>query len=218
MAQVYFCLLNQLRLIPGRRSTGLDAGPAPNRKLEVRGWDGRGHTHRGPLAHPKGTLCPPTVLLHGAQARQMAAGRQNTLLGPLWLGSCGFPTANCPSADSSKPTRWEPACPGTYTALSQESCLRLQRSFPWGGTRQPSSVSLQSEAATQCPRPCKGTQPGVRRVQEHGQAREGSSSSLPSHCWFSRDTCWGPVGRTHNGVLPALPVTQGLSLPSHCHS
>lgn len=53
--QVYFCLLNQLRLSPVPQSTGMDAGPAPDRKLEVQGWwgEGEGHTHRGTLAHPE---------------------------------------------------------------------------------------------------------------------------------------------------------------------
>lgn len=85
-----------------------------------------------------------------------------TVIGQLWVPNCKLPLCY-----SSKPTRWKPACPGTYTALSQESCLRLQRSFPWGGTRQPSFVFLQpvSRALQAHPTrgaPCSGARPGKR--------------------------------------------------------
>lgn len=202
MAQVYVCLLSQPGLNP--RSGALGWMQAPHQTGSWRsGWMAEDTPTGEPLLILK-ELCAPTDALW-AQTRQMAVVRQKTLPGPLWLGSCGFPTASGPSAYSSKRTRWKPA-------LSRERGPRLRRSFRWGGTAS-LLVFLPAEAAASCPRPCRAPNPGVP-CSGAQPAREGSPS-LRSHCWFPRVTCGSAGGRIQNGVLPTLLATRdsAQSLP-----
>lgn len=62
-------------------------------------------------------------------------------------------------------------------------------------------------------------QPILGAQRAGAQAREEliliSPDSLLVFTWY---TWWSPRGRTQNGVLPVFPMTQGLSLHSHCYS
>lgn len=191
--------------------------------MEVRGWDGRGHTHRRTLADPKGTPCPPTVMLHGAQTRQMPAVRQKTLLGSLWLGSCGFPNCKLPLWLQLQTHAMEASLSWTHTTLSQERvCVRRSFSMGW---HTPIFCFPAVRGGRQVSQAPQGHPSWVRHVQEHSQAR-GSSSSLESLLVFRWHTCWIPgEGYRTESCLPSwwprdslYPVTATLGCGSHQNS
>lgn len=123
----------------------------------------------------------------------------------------GSQTANCPSGYSSKPTRWKPACP-EHTSPCPRKGVCVRRSFSMGwhtpifclpAVRGGRQVSQALQGHPSWGAPCSGAQT-VKRLILISRVTAG----------FSVTHLLDPRGRIQNGVLPALPVTQGLSTQS----